>query len=260
MEISDFDKSKIPIEELRLIEKDIGDHLKLLSLDDKFHFTCARCNRCCRRRPDEVGFTIPHLYPYDIIRLSRSLKITTTEFLKRYTNFEQLNPTPIIAPFLKFIGDEQEMKCPFLDDSGCSVHEDRPMICRLYPLGRFSSSTRALITMPKRLHDCFGGSGQEHTVRSWLDKSGVLNYFKYDKFDDLFSNMDLLTFFKLPQEQQDFFYTTLYDIDWILVKFGYGGLSDPAEEIVDVCYDFCRRLLKVFDRLQKSEGDDDGKN
>lgn len=260
MEILDFDKSKNPIKKMRFLEQVFGDDFSVAGLDDTFNFTCSRCNNCCKHRPGEGGFTIPSLLPYDIIRLSRSLKITTTEFLERYAEFDQRDWPSIKRPFLKFIGDEQEMRCPFLDDSGCSVHDDKPMICRLYPLGRFSLRTKVIITLPKKLKHCPGGSGQEHTVRNWLDESGVQDHFKHDKFWDLFFSMDIEIFNSLPQEGRDTFYTTLYDFDQILVKFGFDGLSDPAEEIVDVSYDFCKRLLKEFGCLLDPQGDDDGKN
>ena len=260
MEILDFDRSKIPIEKMRLLEKAIGNEYTVAGLDDTFNFSCSRCNNCCKHRPGEGGFTIPHLLPYDIIRLSRSLNITTTEFLDRYAEFDQLDWPPIRLPILKFIGDEQEMRCPFLDDSGCSVHEDKPMICRLYPLGKSTLEAETLILLPKRLKHCLGGSGREHTVREWLEESGVLHHFKHDKLWDLIFSMDIEKFHSLPQEYQDTFYVALYDFDQLLAKYGGDDLSGPPEEIVDVSYDFCKRLLKEFGCLQDPQGDDDGKN
>jgi Fe-S-cluster containining protein len=257
VEILDFNRSKIPIEKMRFLEQVFGDDFTIAGLNDTFNFTCSRCNNCCKHCPGEGGFTIPHLLPYDIIRLSRSLKITTTKFLDRYAEFDQLDWPPLRTPFLKFIGDEREMRCPFLDDSGCSVHEDKPMICRFYPLGRFSLRTKALVTIPKRLKHCPGGSGQEHTVRNWLEESGVQDHFSHDKFWDLIFSMDIKSFDSLPPKCQDAFYTILYDID----RFFEGELlSNPAEEIVDFCYDFCERFLKEFDCLPDPKGNDDGEN
>ena len=33
-----------------------------------------------------------------------------------------------------------ENRCPFVTPQGCSVYEDRPGACRMYPLGRASTS------------------------------------------------------------------------------------------------------------------------
>lgn len=260
MEILDFNKLKIPKKEMGILENTLGDNLTFASLDDKFRFTCTRCKSCCRRRPGEADFTIPALLPYDVIRLSRSLKITTTEFLKQYTKFDLYDSVPLMAPYLKYISDEKGMRCPFLSDSGCSVHEDKPMICRLYPLVKVDYKIGTFIVLRKKLYDCPGGSGQEHTVRSWLDESGVHDHFKHDKLWDLFFSMDIKKFLSLPDKYQQFFYAILYDIDWILVEFEYDGLSDPAEEVVDVCYDFCRRFLKKYDCLEESESKNNGAN
>jgi Fe-S-cluster containining protein len=42
-------------------------------------------------------------------------------------------------PTLSLKMDEENRKCPFVATDGCRVYEDRPMACRLYPLGRSST-------------------------------------------------------------------------------------------------------------------------
>jgi hypothetical protein len=63
--------------------------------------------------------------PYEVSRLAGHLGIGTTEFLHRYTVEEgtALRATAAGA-------------CVFLSASGCGVHLARPLVCRLYPLGR----------------------------------------------------------------------------------------------------------------------------
>jgi len=260
LEILDFNKAKIPKKIMRRLEQMIDDNLAFVGFDDTFNFTCSKCNNCCKHHPGEDGFTIPHLWPYDIIRLSRFLKTTTIKFVERYAEFGQYDWPPIISPVLKFIGDAHEMRCPFLNESGCSVHEDKPLICRLYPLGLFHIGDKALIVSHKSLKFCPGESGQKQTVRQWLNESGTLYYSRHEKLFDIISSMDIEKFNSLPQKDQDSFYATLYDIDHILVKLGGDGLSDPAEEIVDVSFDFCKIFLKEFGCLDESESEDEGKD
>jgi Fe-S-cluster containining protein len=66
--------------------------------------------------------------PYDILRLARYLCISTTQFIENHT---EAGGT-VLRP--KENGD-----CGFLGERGCSVHADRPLVCRIYPLARWVS-------------------------------------------------------------------------------------------------------------------------
>jgi Fe-S-cluster containining protein len=83
-----------------------------------FSYEYKRCLRCCTGKRIRVN-------PYEVFRLARHLGTSTTDFLARYTieGGTELART----------GDE---RCVLLGESGCSVHPDRPLVCRLYPLGR----------------------------------------------------------------------------------------------------------------------------
>jgi hypothetical protein len=86
--------------------------------DGAFGYACHRCMQCCRAKRIRVN-------PYEVYRLARNLGITTTEFIERHT----VNGGTELA-----IRDD--MSCVFLGEDGCTVHADRPLVCRLYPLGR----------------------------------------------------------------------------------------------------------------------------
>ncbi|MBN1548895.1 MAG: YkgJ family cysteine cluster protein [Syntrophaceae bacterium] len=89
-----------------------------LHRETPFAFSCRRCLSCCRKKKIQIN-------PYEIARLSRNRGLSTGLFLETYTTDN--------ATYLKF---NEEGACVFLDDEGCSVHPDRPLVCRLYPLGR----------------------------------------------------------------------------------------------------------------------------
>src|ERR1019366_8586782 len=93
------------------------------ALDRKsaFSYQCNACSRCCHNKAIRVG-------PYEILRLARRLGMTTTEFIARHTE---------AGGTLLRMRDENDRACIFLDDKGCSVHPDRPLACRLYPLARW---------------------------------------------------------------------------------------------------------------------------
>jgi uncharacterized protein len=101
-----------------------------LTPDDQFTFHCGRdldCfTTCCR----DVSIV---LTPYDLLRLTRSLQMDSTEFLEKYTlpllNAQQKFPVVILRM------DSETKQCPFLSERGCEVYASRPWACRMYPLG-----------------------------------------------------------------------------------------------------------------------------
>lgn len=90
----------------------------VLARSSPFSYECRACSRCCR------GKTIP-VNPYEIARIAEALGTTTTEVLERFT-----------AHGGATLAVREDATCVFLGDGGCSVHAARPLVCRLYPLGR----------------------------------------------------------------------------------------------------------------------------
>jgi Fe-S-cluster containining protein len=85
--------------------------------DAPFGYVCQRCNRCCH------GINVP-LDPYEIARLARRLGETTTSFRNLHT--EDGAGT--------CLRHTETGACVLLGPDGCTVHEDRPLGCRVYPL------------------------------------------------------------------------------------------------------------------------------
>jgi Fe-S-cluster containining protein len=83
-----------------------------------FGFTCRACSKCCPHKYIQVN-------PYEVARLARFLNLSTTAFLERFTEHG--------GAILKRNTDDA---CVFLNGLGCGVHPARPLVCRLYPLGR----------------------------------------------------------------------------------------------------------------------------
>lgn len=86
---------------------------------EHFGYTCRRCLRCCHHK-------VIHIDPYEIARLARNRGVTTTEFRARWT-VDGAGTT---------LAQTDAGACVFLGAEGCTVHADRPLVCRLYPLGR----------------------------------------------------------------------------------------------------------------------------
>ncbi|MCK5517663.1 MAG: YkgJ family cysteine cluster protein, partial [Desulfobulbaceae bacterium] len=127
--------------------------------NSKFSFECKACGICCHDKEIQMN-------PYEIVRLADHLKIGTAEFLEKYI-------TPG-EPFLLFL---ENSACVFLTDKGCSVHPDRPLVCRLYPLGQHLTGTgvehfRCLKLQP----GCSGDLGENGTVTAFLNSQEVRPY------------------------------------------------------------------------------------
>lgn len=130
---------------------------KKLNRETPFSFSCGRCLRCCHLKKIQIN-------PYEVARLARNRGISTTEFIRRYTTTG--------GTVLKF--DDND-KCPFLNEQGCGVHKDRPLVCRLYPLGRHVFDTGEEHFSEVEPHpECKGVYGKDGKVQSYLEKQGAI--------------------------------------------------------------------------------------
>jgi Fe-S-cluster containining protein len=84
-----------------------------------FGYACNRCSRCCYRMLIQVN-------PYEIGRLAQLMGVSTSAFVARWTK----------GGAGLHLGHKESGACVFLGPQGCEVHSDRPLACRLYPLGR----------------------------------------------------------------------------------------------------------------------------
>lgn len=101
--------------------------------------------------------------------MSRLLGVSTTEFLALYTDNSGTT-----------LRSEKNGRCVFLTPSGCRVHPRRPLVCRLYPLGRATDGTgeEKFAVFPKQI-DCEAEYGTEGTVAGFLESQGVSPYLEW---------------------------------------------------------------------------------
>lgn len=114
--------------------REIVKNLPRITWGETFQFKCHKGLSCwteCCRNPGLF------LTPYDILRLKKRLAVTSAEFLEKYTA-TVIDPQ-FGLPVTRLVMGEEDA-CPFVTSSGCSVYEDRPTSCRIYPLGQAASS------------------------------------------------------------------------------------------------------------------------
>ena len=189
---------------------------KKLALEDTFQFSChpgiACFNRCCA---DLNQF----LTPYDILRLKQGLKLSSGEFLKRYTT-HHIGPRSGLPVVSLKMEEHEELSCPFVSKAGCTVYLDRPSSCRTYPLARIVQRSpdqhaceefHVVIQEPH----CLGFEEPEKwTVREWKKGQGVE---PYNEMNDLL--MDIISLKnrsgkkRLAHKENELFYLACYDLD-----------------------------------------------
>lgn len=89
-----------------------------LGPDDPFSYACARCGACCKDKGIRIN-------PYEAARLARRLGLSIAAFRERHTE-----------DGVVLRRDPQGWCAFFRQGQGCSVHSGRPVVCRLFPLGR----------------------------------------------------------------------------------------------------------------------------
>lgn len=102
---------------------------QLMTENTRIDFRCYKgisCFNACCKKADVT------LAPYDVLRLKRRFGMSSEAFLEEYTVPFQMDQDGV--PGLKMRTDETGT-CVMLDgDNGCSVYQDRPTVCRYYPV------------------------------------------------------------------------------------------------------------------------------
>lgn len=131
---------------------------------------CQDCYRCCTGMGRSVV-----LDPYDIFRLQQGLGMELKQLLAE--NKVELNVVDgVILPNLRMAGADE--RCAFLDDAGrCSIHESRPGICRLFPLGRIYENGDFKYFLQTR--ECEESRRTKVKVAKWVDTPNLGKYHQY---------------------------------------------------------------------------------
>ncbi len=118
--------------------------------------------------------------PHEILGMARVLGIGTTEFLALYADNRGTT-----------LRSEEDGRCVFLTPSGCRVHPRRPLVCRLYPLGRSTDERgeeRFALFPPQP--ECEAVVGRDGTIETFLGSQGVGPYFVWARrYGELYRRM-----------------------------------------------------------------------
>ncbi len=137
-----------------------GAHPDAGTREAPFSYECGRCNRCCRDRIIQVN-------PYEVLRLARAVGLATGEFIDSFIDLDRMA-----------LRCSSDGTCVFLGDSGCTVHADRPLVCRLYPLGRIVRGDHERWVVLPESDGSEGTFGLERSVYDYVDAQGALPYMR----------------------------------------------------------------------------------
>lgn len=134
------------------------DRLPFLGIDDSFSWECTHCGNCCK---EPLLFDNPN-----------AAKLTEHEALRLHGD-----------PTQRKLKQNPETKaCEFWDPSKtrCSIHEKRPLFCRMFPLGTMTLqwSGRNVKFIGVSGPGCPGlENNRMWKIREYLEASGILHKF-----------------------------------------------------------------------------------
>jgi Fe-S-cluster containining protein len=150
---------------------------EMLDESTVIQFRCRKGIECWNACCSNIDIS---LTPVDILRLSRRLGISTTEFIQQYTFPYELEPNGIAG--VKFKPVENGSACQFMRPEGCDVYTDRPTACRYYPVALLSMrrsdeytdrQSYALVTEPH----CLGHKEpRQLTIAEYRQEQGLVEY------------------------------------------------------------------------------------
>ncbi|HXW83031.1 MAG TPA: YkgJ family cysteine cluster protein [Candidatus Binataceae bacterium] len=123
-----------------------------------FSYTCNACGLCCHDK-------VIALSPYDLMRIARAAEISTRDAIERFTIRR--------GSILRF---DESGACTALDGKRCSVHDGRPLACRLYPLGLERRQRHEQFVTLEPARGSPGVFGENGTVEQFLDAQEIAPY------------------------------------------------------------------------------------
>jgi len=129
---------------------------------EPFGYNCNRCRRCCYH--DGIG-----LNPYEVARLARNRGVSTREFRAAFTDDDKG----------LILARTEGGACVFLGSEGCTVYRDRPLACRLYPLGRnFNADGTEYFFHVERHPQSRGELTRSRTIAHFLETQNAQPFIK----------------------------------------------------------------------------------
>jgi Fe-S-cluster containining protein len=244
-----------------------------LTKDSRFRFRCHPKVRCFTACCSNVNIALP---PYDLLRLRKRLGFTAHEFIKQYGEIQVLDKTLFPVVTLKMRDDEKK-SCPFVTPQGCTVYEDRPNICRYYPVGM---ATLRKLDAEGGKDEFYFMTKEDHCKGFEEEKEWTIGEWRADQGADIYDEMnrgwmEILIKKKshgqgkpFPDIKNEMFFKMSFDTDYFrafVFNSTFLDLYDiPAErvelvrtddtELLKLAYEWLRQAIFAEETLRFKEG------
>ena len=205
-----------------------------LNSGDTFTFECGRCGRCCRNRFGQDSII---LSPYDIARLRTRLGISSGEFLRNYADLHLGKDSRFPLARIRFEEDRPgKNRCPFLRSYGCRVYDDRPLRCRLFPLGRCVDEGISYFCVVRRDPRC--GRGEKvRTLEEWLKEVEAEPFCDWvDRYYGLLGSMDKVAYRRIDERLKFSLGVVLHSFDEVIPEL-VGAKPETDHEMLSLVLD-----------------------
>lgn len=199
------------------------EKLNYVTKEDTFNFHCTCCGACCRHREDIL------LNAYDIFRMMKHLKLSFQEFIEKYCEC-YVGHTSLL-PVIRLRPKGTNRNCPLLSKGKCIVHEAKPVVCAMFPLGRLYNGETKEIQYFIQDVNC-GAKDTEVKVEDWLN-SFAINDQCFVIWTEITATLSMFLR-ENPMFQTELYYNLMFEIM-------YGSFN--LEE--DFVYQLQGRLLQV---------------
>lgn len=123
--------------------------LTKLKLTDELPLTCSRKGTCCHGN-------LVHLNPWELAKMAHHKKLTVKEFRNEFTENGGI--------VLQFQGPKDfrgKAACnQYIENFGCSIHEVRPLACRLFPIARQIQNEQVTYGFQGSTFPCLNGCAE----------------------------------------------------------------------------------------------------
>jgi len=232
-----------------------------LTKDSRFKFRCHPKVRCFTACCSNVNIALP---PYDLLRLRKRLGLAADEFIRQYGDIQVLDKTLFPVVTLK-MRDDDKKSCPFVTPQGCTVYEDRPNICRYYPVGM---ATLRKVDAEGGKDEFYFMTKEDHCKGFEEDKQWTIGEWRADQGADLYDEMnrgwmEILIKKKshgqgkpFPDIKNEMFFKMSFDTDYFrafVFNSTFLELYDiPAERIEKVRTDDTELLKLAYEWLRQA--------
>ena len=222
---------------------------KFMGLESTFKFKCRRCGKCCKNQ-NTILFS-----PKDVFKIAKKIGKSPSSVIRDYTEV-YIGPQSRI-PVVHLLMQGKKNACPFLTEEGrCSIHDAKPTVCALYPLGRVVTSEApgdALDSGGENivhyiLSGQCGSAKKTHTVREWLTSFGIP---EHDEFFFLWTGMQLRLSLLIRELEDKHVSNRALQPIWSVMLMELYFAYDMEQEFMPQFEQNTTRLLAELAALQK---------